>query len=149
MKIMYKVMVLCIVIIFSCSFAQAQILTSNRQNYFSKYAEKLPTATTELDKAFTTPEGAKIKINFADFVFNGIVTSSIKRYDNLYSVVIQSPGLNNTLLTLSKRINDDKTITYVGRIINQMYADGFELSENKNGTYTMNKIRTDALIEDY
>ena len=149
MKIMYKVMVLCIVTFFSCSFTQAQILTSNRQNYFGKYAEKLPTAISELDKAFTTPEGAKIKINFSDFAFNGIVTSSLKRYDNLYSVVVQAPGLNNTLLTISKRINDDNTITYVGRIINQKYADGFELVEGKNGTYTMNKIRTDALIEDY
>ena len=148
MKIMYKVMALCIIILTYSYSAQAQILTSNRQNYFSKVAEKLPTATSELEKAFTIPEGAKVKINFADFSFEGIVTSSIKRYDNLYSVVVKAPGLNNTLLAISKRINDDKTISYVGRIINQKYADGFELREN-NGTYSMNKIRTDALIEDY
>jgi hypothetical protein len=148
MKIMYKVMALCIIVLTYSYSAQAQILTSNRQNYFSKYAEKLPTATSELEKAFTTPEGSKVKINFADFSFEGIVTSSIKRYDNLYSVVVKAPGLNNTLLAISKRINDDKTVSYVGRIINQKYADGFELREN-NGTYSMNKIRTDALIEDY
>lgn len=148
MKIMCKVMALCIVIMSSYA-TQAQILTSNRQNYFSKYSEKLPTATTELDKAFTTPEGGKIKINFADFSFNGIVTSSIKRYDNLYSVIIKAPDLNNTLLAISKRINVDKTVTYVGRIINEKYADGFELRKDNDGNYTMNKIRTDALIEDY
>ncbi|MEO9143996.1 MAG: hypothetical protein ABI237_00430 [Ginsengibacter sp.] len=149
MKIMYKVMLLCIIVMFSYSSTQAQILTSNRQNYFGKYAEKLPTAVTELEKAFSTPEGAKIKINFSDFSFNGIVTSSIKRYDNLYSVLVKAPGLDNTLLALSKRINDDKTITYIGRIINENYADGFELREGKDGTYAMNKIKTDAMIEDY
>ncbi|HSV10035.1 MAG TPA: hypothetical protein VLI68_04655 [Hanamia sp.] len=147
MKITPKMLALCLILITSYA-ANAQVLTSNRQNYFNKYSEKLPTATSELDKAFTTPEGGKVKLNFGDFTFNGIVTSSIKRYDNLYSVIIKAPGLNNTLLALSKRINDDKTVSYVGRIINENYADGFELRKENTG-YAMNKIRTDALIEDY
>jgi hypothetical protein len=147
MKIISKMMALCLILMTSYSI-EAQILTSNRQNYFNKYSEKLPTATSELDKAFTIPEGGKVKLNFGDFTFNGIVTSSIKRYDNLYSVIIKAPGLNNTLLSISKRINDDKTVSYVGRIINEKYADGFELRKETQG-YAMNKIRTDALIEDY
>jgi hypothetical protein len=147
MKITPKMLALCLILITSYA-ANAQVFTSNRQNYFNKYSEKLPTATSELDKAFTTPEGGKVKLNFGDFTFNGIVTSSIKRYDNLYSVIIKAPGLNNTLLALSKRINDDKTVSYVGRIINENYADGFELRKENTG-YAMNKIRTDALIEDY
>jgi hypothetical protein len=52
-------------------------------------------------------------------------------------------------LSISKRINDDQTITYVGRIINNNYADGYELKREKNGSYTMHKIKTDALIEDF
>jgi hypothetical protein len=129
--------------------SQAQILTSNRQNYFDKYAAKLPTQESELSRAFTVPQGGKIKLNFGDFAFNGIVTSSIKRYDNLYTVIVKSPGLNNTLLAISKRINDDKTVTYVGRIINDNYADGYELKKENNGSYAMHKIKTDALVEDY
>jgi hypothetical protein len=101
-----------------------------------------------LEKAFAAHEGAKVKINFADFSFNGIVTSSIKRYDNLYSVIVKAPGLNNTLLSVSKIINPDKTVSYVGRIINENYADGYQLRK-ENGRYAMNKVRTDALIEDY
>ena len=50
---------------------------------------------------------------------------------------------------MKKRINPDKSISYIGRIINQKYADGFELRENTDGTYAMNKIKTDALIEDF
>lgn len=141
-------MVCCIFIIYS-HVTQAQILTSTRQNYFNKYAQNLPTAVTELDKAFTTPEGAKVKINFGDFSFNGIVTSSIKRYDNLYSVIVKAPTLDNTILAISKRINPDKTVSYIGHILNQKYADGFELKKDNNGNYVMNKIQTDALIEDY
>jgi len=145
---MNKMMALCIIAMSSYT-TQSQVLTSHRQNYFNKYAEKLPTTVNELDKAFTTPEGSKVKINFSGFQFNGIVTSSIKRYDNLYSVIIKSPSLNNTLLAISKRINDDKTVTFVGRIINEQYADGYELRKENNGDYAISKIRTDAIIEDF
>ena len=148
MKIMYKMAVLCMIILFSYT-AHAQILTSNRQNHFDKYAANLPTPESELSKAFSVPEGGKVKIDFGNFSFNGIVTSSIKRYDNLYTVIVKSPILNNTLLAISKRINDDKTITYVGRIINNNYADGYVLKKDKNGSYAMNKIKTDDLVEDY
>ena len=147
MKRMYKILALCLVIMTSYN-TQAQMVTSNRQAYFNKYAEKLPTPESELEKAFTAHEGAKVKINFADFSFNGIVTSSIKRYDSLYSVIVKAPGLNNTLFSVSKIINADKTVSYVGRIINEKYSDGYQLRK-ENGRYAMNKVRTDALIEDY
>jgi len=148
MKIIYKAMALCILIMYSYA-SEAQVLTSSRQNYFDRYAQELPTPVTELNKAFTTNEGAKVKINFADFSFNGIVVSSIKRYDNLYSVIVKAPGLDNTILSISKRINPDKTVSYIGHIINQKYADGFELRKDNNGNYAMNKIKINALIEDY
>lgn len=148
MKIICKMIALCIIVL-SSSSSMSQVLTSNRQNYFGKYSEKLPTAVSELDKAFNTAEGSKVKINFADFSFNGIVTSNVKRFDSLSSVLVKSPDLDNTILAISKRINPDKSISYIGRIINQKYADGFELRKNTDGNYAMNKIRTDALIEDF
>jgi hypothetical protein len=145
---MYKMVAACLIMMITFK-SQAQILTSNRQNYFDKYSAKLVTPESELSKAFAVPQGGKIKLDFGNFTFNGIVTSSIKRYDNLYTVIVKSPGLNNTLLAISKRINDDKTITYVGRIINDNYADGYELKRENNGSYAMHKIKTDALVEDY
>ena len=148
MKIMYKLVTACLIIMIA-SKSQAQILTSQRQNYFDKYSAKLATPETELSKAFTVPQGGKIKLDFGNFTFNGVVTSSIKRYNNLYTVIIKSPAMNNTLLAISKRINDDKTVTYVGRIINDKYADGYELKRENNGSYAMQKIKTDALVEDY
>lgn len=148
MKYVYRLLAFSLFIITSYK-TEAQLQTSKRQAYFNRYADKLPTPESELEKAFTTPVGSKVKINFADFSFNGIVTSSIKRYDNLYSVIVKAPGLNNTLFSVSKRINADKTVSYVGRIINENYADGYQLRKENNGHYAMNKVRTDALIEDY
>ncbi|MEO8852156.1 MAG: hypothetical protein ABI359_00155 [Ginsengibacter sp.] len=148
MKIIIKMATLAICILVSFS-SIAQIKTSNRQNYFNKYAERLPANVSELEKAFSTAEGGKVKINFGNFSFFGIVTSSVKKYENLQSIVVKSPDLNNTLLAISRKINEDKTISYVGHIINEKYADGFELRKDNDGSYAMNKIRTDALIEDY
>ena len=151
MKRVNTVLMLCIIIMSSYT-SEAQIATSsrqNRQNQFSKLSERLPTALTELDKAFLAPEGTKIQLNFSNFSFTGIITSSVKRYDNLYSVIVKSSSLDNTLFSISKRINDDKTISYVGRIINEKYADGYELRKESDGTYALNKIKTELLIEDY
>jgi hypothetical protein len=57
--------------------------------------------------------------------------------------------LHNTLLSISKRINDDNSITYVARIINEKYADGYELKKDIAGNYSFNKIKTDELIQDF
>lgn len=148
MKIVPTLTAFCVLLLASYSI-KAQVKTSGRQDYFIKYSQKLPAPVAELEKAFTTAQGAKIKISFADFSFNGTVASSIKRYHNLHSVIIKAPGMDNTLLSLSKITNDDQSVTYVGHILNEKYADGFELKKEGDGTYTMNKIRTDELIEDY
>lgn len=116
---------------------------------YNKVARKLPTSISELEKAFNTPEGSIMKMRLNEMVFEGLVTSSIKRYDNLYSVIIKSSTQKNTVFAISKRINDDKTVTYSGRIINEGYADGFELIREEDGHYAMNKIQTEALIQDY
>ncbi|MDQ2720481.1 MAG: hypothetical protein M3Z26_12090 [Bacteroidota bacterium] len=149
MKHIYKVLLLSCVAITVVSIAKAQNPTSTRKDQFSKLSERLPVAVSELDKAFIAPEGTKVQLIFSNFSFSGIITSSVKRYDNLYSVVIKSSSPDNTLFSISKRINDDQSISYVGRIINEKYADGYELRKESNGTYSMNKIKTEVLIQDY
>ena len=128
---------------------KAQTQTSSRPSLFSKVGKKLPAPVSELDKAFNTSEGSLIKMRMNELVFEGTVTSSIKRYDNLYTVIIKSSSEKNTVFSISKRINDDKTVTYMGRIINEKYADGFELVQEENGHYAMSKIQTEALLQDY
>lgn len=126
----------------------AQVRTSSKPYLFAKVSEKSPAATSELDKAFTTAEGEIFQMKLNNFIFEGIITSSIKKYDNLHSVIIKSTSLKNTVFALSKRINDDKSITYVGRIINDRYADGFELVKETDGRYIMKKIKTDFILQD-
>lgn len=127
----------------------AQVFTSNRPFLFKDVNNHLTASISELDKAFTVPAGTPLQLQFNNFLFKGTVTSSIKRYDKLYSVIIHSPSLHNTLFSISRRINDDNTITYVGRILNDNYADGFELVKNTDGSYLLNKTKTDEMIQDF
>jgi len=148
MKTIYKLLAVCIIAM-SSQAIQAQVKASSRPSLFGRYSAKLPTAEKELNKAFTAPEGSEVNLKFSDFSFTGTIISSVKRYHNLYSVVIKSSTLNNTLLSISKRINDDKTITYVGRIINEKYSDGYELTKDSVGNYALNKIETEYLLQDH
>ena len=156
MKHLNALFVLCIIMM--CSYASsAQIQTnnrskiqiSNRSQLFRNISQRVPAKVTELDKAFSAREGTSVKLQFKNFDFEGTITSSVKRYDNLYSVVIKSSTLDNAIFSISKRIGDDKTVTYVGRIIHDNYADGYELVQDEDGSYVLNKIKTEVLLQDY
>ena len=130
--------------------AQSQVVTSPRPTLFNNFSANIPASLSELDKAFTAATGSSIQFNFADkFSFSGTVLSSVQKYNNLSSVIIKSSLLKNSLLSISKRINDDNSITYVGRIINEKYADGYILTKDNSGNYSFNKIKTQDLIQDF
>jgi hypothetical protein len=132
-------------------YTQAQVVkSSSRPNLFNSFSSIVPATAAELDKAFTAAPGSSIQFNFANkLAFNGTVLSSVQKYSNLSSVIIKSSLLQNALLSISKRINDDNSITYVGRIINEKYADGYELVKDNAGNYSFNKIKTEDLIQDF
>jgi hypothetical protein len=146
---MYKLIALCLLMCITY-FAKAQVNNSSRPDLFNSYSAIIPASVSELDKAFALGKVTSIQLNFSDkLFFAGTVLSSVKRYNNLFSVIIKSTLLQNSILSISKRINDDNTITYVGRIINEKYADGYVLEQDKSGSYSFNKIRTADLIQDY
>ena len=146
---MFKLIALCLLMCITY-FAKAQVNNSSRPDLFNSYSAIIPASVSELDKAFALGKVTSIQLNFSDkLFFAGTVLSSVKRYNNLFSVIIKSTLLQNSILSISKRINDDNTITYVGRIINEKYADGYVLEQDKSGSYSFNKIRTADLIQDY
>ncbi len=130
--------------------SNAQVITSSRPYLFNSYAASLPATVAELEKVFLAKQGASFQLQLSNnFSFTGTISSSVQKYNNLSSVIIKSPLLHNSLLAISRRVNDDNTITYVGRIINEAYADGYELKKDEKGNYAFNKIKTEDLIQDY
>lgn len=148
MKPLIKAAVLFSLII-SFNSVAAQVITERRPDLFSAFAKTINFPKTELEKIFITAEGSIIKLSLGGNVgLTGVITSSTQRYHNLKSVIVKLNNLDNTVLGISKRTNDDNSISYVGRIINTKYADAFELKTDANGNYFINKIKTADLIED-
>lgn len=149
MKIIKQAFTLCVIVCFTFT-SNAQDISARKPLLFNNSAVNFEAKTTELDKAFTADIGSSVQLNFANnFTFNGTILSSVQRYGKLSSIIIKSPSLHNTLLSVSKRINDDNSVTYIGRILNESYADGYELKKSSDGSYTFHKIKTEDLIQDY
>jgi hypothetical protein len=116
---------------------------------FSSFPEIINCSELELAKVFTTSPGESISLAFSNnFTFAGSVKSNLVKYANLQSAVIVSPDYSNTVFGVSKITNADGTFSYVGRIINKNYFDGFELKKNAAGNYQLKKIETDRVIPD-
>jgi hypothetical protein len=123
--------------------------TNPKPKQFNNYPETINCSEQELSKVFTATPGQSISLSFSNnFTFAGTITSNLAKYANLQSAVIVSPNYSNTVFGISKITNADGSVSYVGRIINKNYFDGFELKKNASGNYQLKKIETDRVIPD-
>ena len=139
------------VLLFSLSAAtgHAQQTNAPKPKLFNNFPAIINCSEAELARVFPTPQGQSISLSFSNnFNFGGAVTSNVVKYSNLQSAVIKSPAFNNAIFHISKRTNSDNSITYVGRIINQNYFDGYELKRDAAGNYQLVKMETDKVIQD-
>lgn len=129
------------------SYAQQNRLAV-KPSLFADLPQVIHFTAPQLNALFEKAEGQNIDLPLGSLIVSGLVTSNLVKYQNLQTIVIKLPGLKNTLLSLSKQKGVDKKITYVGRIINPLYNDGFELKPATAGNYKLVKISTDKLLVD-
>lgn len=116
---------------------------------FNNFPDIINCSETTLSNIFNSAAGQQIDLSFSDnFSFSGNVTSNVVKYSNLQTAVVRSPYFNNSIFSVSKIINADRTVSYLGRIINKNYFDGYELKKNADGNYQLIKMETDRVIQD-
>ena len=116
---------------------------------FNAFPATINCSESELSKIFNAAPGQPISLSFSDnFIFSGSVKNNVVKYNNLQTAVIVSPDYSNTIFSVSKITNGDGSISYIGRIINKNYFDGFELKQNTAGNYQLIKMETDRVIQD-
>ncbi len=129
--------------------ATASAQTSSKPKQFNNFPDVIACSEATLSNIFNTAAGQNINLNFSDnFSFQGSVTSNVVKYSNLQTAVIRSPYFNNTIFSVSKIINKDNTVSYLGRMINKQFFDGYELKKNASGDYQLVKMETDRVIQD-
>ena len=132
---------------FTTGFSQNGNVSKPKQ--FSNFPDIINCSEAELSSIFNSSPGQNISLSFSNnFLFSGNVTSNVVKYSNLQTAVIKSPVFNNTIFSVSKIINADNSVSYLGRIINKNYFDGYELKRNTAGNYQLIKIETDRVIQD-
>lgn len=123
--------------------------TSGKPKQFNNFPSTINCSEQELARVFNAVPGELISVAFSDnFTFSGSVKSNIVKYSNLRSAIIVSPDYSNTVFSVSKITNDDGSTSYVGRIINKSFFDGYELKKNAAGAYQLTKVETDRVIQD-
>lgn len=147
MKTLTKACVL--LILFAITYSSQAQKIEQRPKLFKGVENKISYPKADLEKIFTKSKGSQFHIALpGNFTFTGTVVSTVQRYNNLKSFLIKSELLNGAMFAVSRRINDDNSVTYVGRIVNDKYSDGYELKVDSAGNYFLNKINMNELLQD-
>ena len=147
---MNRILTNSILLLLTATSLNLKAQSTSNPTLFDGYANLINCPNSELEKAFTSLQGNSILLSLSNnTTFSGQISSSIQRYGNLKSVVIKFDNLQGAIFAISKRINDDNSIAYVGRIINERFADGYELKRDANGGYFLNKIKTNDLLQEH
>lgn len=141
MKILTSPFLFMLILALSTSFK------ANSQKLFDAIPEKLQFENKVIEGVFNLNPSTSVNIKFSpNFSIKGIIKSNQKVYENLQTVVIELTNYNNAKLFISKTIDDDKSIKYVGRIIGRTAQDGFEIKTDLTGNGTLKKINLKEMI---
>ena len=127
----------------------SQKTSTGKQQFFADYPASIEVSSNILQNAFSAVPGSTVSIPFSNqFISSGTVLSNEVKYANLQSVIIKSAAFGNALFQISKIINDDKSITYTGRIVHHDALDGYELKKDNNNHYRIQKFETNKVLQD-
>jgi len=114
---------------------------------FADLPASITCTEAQLSSLFAVAKGRQINVPLANnFSLSGPVISNKAQYNNLQTINIRLAAYKNTLFSLSKQTDGLNNITYVGRILNPLYADGFELQRTTQGIYQLNKIDIQKIL---
>ncbi len=142
-------LIFCLLLCVITAAAFAQKSDQSKPKLFTNFPDEIQVSKNLLQNTMNAFEGEQVVITFNnDFHFKGIVLSNLKKYDNLQSVLIKSSSFGNAVFQVSKIINDDKSISYTGRIINPDAFDGYEIKKDVKDNYSLKKFETKKILED-
>src|ERR671913_1967462 len=140
---------LCLVLLtLLAASSKAQSKRSGKPQLFTNLPPLITLSESHLHQLFSFTLGQTVQLPIKEGAgFSGTVTSNISKYHNLQTIIIKLPAYSNTLLSLSKQ-TENNTITFVGRIFNPQFEDGFELTKTQDGRYHLVKIVTTNTLTD-
>jgi hypothetical protein len=126
----------------------AQKMSAAKPTLFAAYPSAISCKETELSDVFKTSNGKNVSIDFAgsNTNFSGVVISNIAKRNNLQYIAVKLPSLDNAIMSISKRIDENNNVSYIGHIINPKNSDAYELKKMKDGQYQFVKTDLEKLM---
>ena len=143
-----KTMLLLMVSLCTYAGATAQQTSEVKPKLFASFPSTLSITEACLQNIFSFAADQEAVIDFGNNLSLPckVIRNEVK-YSNLQTVIIRSTAYDNVMLQVSRITNRDLSIIYTGRIINPRAADGFEIKQNSNGSYQLQKFETDKILE--
>jgi hypothetical protein len=132
--------------IYATSFAQQQ---APKPKLFDNLPSSITISESVLQSFFTLSPNQEATLNLgSSFSFPCRVLSKQSKYNNLQTVIVRSPAFDNAIFQVSKITNEDNSISFVGRILNEKAFDGFAIKKADDGTYTLEKFETGKVLDE-
>ncbi len=129
--------------------AQAQKSKDVKKSLFTEFPGSIEISKNTLKNTLVSMPGQLVSIPFNEkFIFTGKVLSNEMKYADLQTMVIKSEQFPNTLFQLSKILNKDNSISYVGRIMNNEALEVYEIKSYLADNYSLQKIDLDRILQD-
>jgi len=137
---------LCSLLIGFNSIAQSG---STKPSAFTSFPKITYCPASAIANLFSLAPGQPAKIQFGENqILEGKIINKISKYNNtLQTVVIQIPAFANSILSISKRTEQDKSEVFIGHLYNNSFADGFQLKPGKNNQYELIKITAEQVLQ--
>jgi len=146
--------IICLSLFFICQQSNAQTPPvrepdMNRPSLFQNLPDKISCRINDLSSLLELEIGKPVSFSFANNLnFQGVVSSVASKFDNtLQSVVIRSTNFPGAAFSFSKITKEDRTISYVGRIISFQHSDAYEISLENGQYYFIKKGFYDLINE--
>jgi hypothetical protein len=127
--------------VFTVMFSNAKA-----QKMFDALPETAKFLPSVVEGIFNLNPGSAVDVKFTQgFHVTGVIKSNKKVYDNLQTIVIESSNYKANLF-ISKTIDQDNKVKYVGRMLGRGFQDGIELNMDNAGNNIIKKINLKDMI---
>jgi hypothetical protein len=127
--------------VFTVMFSSAKA-----QKMFDALPETAKFLPSVVEGIFNLNPGSEVDVKFTQgFHVTGVIKSNKKVYDNLQTVVIESSNYKANLF-ISKTVDQDNKVKYVGRMLGRGFQDGIELNIDNAGNNIIKKINLKDMI---
>lgn len=128
-------------IVFMTMFSNAKA-----QKMFDALPETAKFLPSVVEGIFNLNPGSAVDVKFTQgFHVTGVIKSNKKVYDNLQTIVIESSNYKANLF-ISKTVDQDNKVKYVGRMLGRGFQDGIELNMDNAGNNIIKKINLKDMI---